>query len=118
MNVQEIYNHLFLGQKLEIAFSSPREAETFRCKLSSYKSTIDKNMVTMGMITQDEVMMLSCIPVDFSVKAMKEYQDSLPGMEEYYCIFELKKRAVTKSYKVRILTEEEEKDKRISADVS
>lgn len=53
-SISDLYTILLDGIKVEIPFSSAKEAEAFRASVFAYKRRQDKVMIGIGMITEDE----------------------------------------------------------------
>ncbi len=59
MNLQIIYEALFVGKKVGITFADKKEVEAFRVKISKYKTAQDKSLIELGVIEEKDVQSIS-----------------------------------------------------------
>lgn len=64
MDINAIYNTLFLGKTLKIKFETAKEAENFRIRLHSYKTSQELPMLAADMIADEDRTSLSFILKD------------------------------------------------------
>lgn len=85
MNLREVYNQLFAGKKLRIAFSSEAEASNFRVRMHQFKNRQESQMIATGMLEKEEVQMFTFSKSeqlrDGSILATMHFQDKQPSKD-------------------------------------
>lgn len=60
MNIQEIYNLLFAGKKLELTFPNEIEINAFKVRLHQVKLANEKPSVEVGLMKEEDRQQLNC----------------------------------------------------------
>lgn len=59
MQIQEIFDHLFAGKRLQLSFDNKNEYESFRVRLFQLKARQEQQMIDLGMMEPGDKMALS-----------------------------------------------------------
>lgn len=111
-NLHVIYNHLFLGKKLQMGFKTAKEAEAFRVRLQQYKKSQDVALSVEGIEKQ---------AFSFSVEASLNPEDPSLG-PPFLASLEFRDR-VSQIYSFTIIEEAESSveegndEQKVSADM-
>lgn len=63
-DINEIYNLLFAGKRLQLSFDSVKEAEYFRIRFATFKSRQESSLLSAGFMEEEDIPAFSFIRAD------------------------------------------------------